>query len=111
MVWSRATLAAVIRWAPIQISNRCGQTSTEVEAGRREARVETPGPATHHFLPTWAALAWSPGPGGSREDTPDLTWGPTGWGDRARGCRQHQGPGPCEDPGLGERGEVPAGPG
>ena len=65
MVWSRAT--PVIRWAPIQISNRCGQTSTEVEADHRAAGEEASrGRDTRTFPHTWAALGlWSLGPGGS----------------------------------------------
>ena len=68
MVWSRATL--VIRWAPIQISNRCGQTSTEVEADHRAAGEEASrGRDTRTFLRTWAALGlWSRGHGGTLED-------------------------------------------
>ena len=87
--WSRATPVIRCR-APIPISNRCGQTSTEVEVDH---------PVVSRGLDicprTWVQAPWSRGPGGSNRVLVIrvLTWGLTEWELRGLACRQLQDPG------------------
>ena len=83
----------------IQISSRCGQTSTEVEVDHQVATIP-------HFRLTWA---WSRGRVAGGKVTPgrDLTWVPTGWEVlRGQGCLRRRVHGLSEVPGHEESDEV-----